>query len=198
MFVNERFVDLQMSQAAVGSRQPHNIVEGIHQLAARPIIQRQGKQHATVAGSFLARPSHALLYFLRQLMLSSDVIEADIVPHHGRHLLLQVLPQQAHEEASLRFWPALPVFHGERVQRKRWQTDARAGFHHLAHGGDAGAVPGDARQMPAPRPAPVAIHDDGNVPRQTLRIEPAVNLEVFAIQSGGNGDRQDAILYVIK
>jgi len=35
----------------------------------------------------------------------------------------------------------------------------------------SGAVTGHARQVPALRPAAVAVHDDGDVPRQPLRIE---------------------------
>jgi hypothetical protein len=33
-------------------------------------------------------------------------------------------------------------------------------------------VPGDARQVPALRPAAVAIHDYGNMPGQAFCIEP--------------------------
>jgi hypothetical protein len=56
--------------------------------------------------------------------------------------------------------------------RARFNDDAR-GFH-------AGAVPGHARQVPALRPAAVAIHDDRDMPRQPLRVEAFQQASLFA------------------
>jgi len=41
-------------------------------------------------------------------------------------------------------------------------------------------VPGHARQMLALRPAPFAVHDDGDMPRQPLRVEPFEQVCLFA------------------
>ena len=48
---------------------------------------------------------------------------------------------------------------------------ARAGFDDFARSFHAGAMPGDARQMAALRPAAIAVHDDGEMLGQTLRVE---------------------------
>jgi hypothetical protein len=51
---------------------------------------------------------------------------------------------------------------------------------------DAGTVAGNPRQMPLSRPAAVAVHDDGNVFWEPVRIEPLKNFGFFAIQAGRN------------
>ena len=45
---------------------------------------------------------------------------------------------------------------------------------------------GDARQVPAPGPAPVSVHDDSDVPGKSRRIKPQVNVLFFAVQSCRN------------
>ena len=89
---------------------------------------------------------------------------------NDRQFLLEIFAKQAHQEIHFRLGPA-PVLHGKSVQRQRGKMQARAGFDGLAGGAHAGAVPGDAWQMALLRPAPVAIHDDGHVARQTLDLE---------------------------
>ena len=50
-----------------------------------------------------------------------------------------------------------------------------------AHRVDPGAVPLDSRQVTLPRPAAVAVHDDGDVARQPLGVELACKLGVGAV-----------------
>ncbi len=49
--------------------------------------------------------------------------------------------------------------------------DVRTGFDHAASSRDAGAMTGNARQMPPLGPTAIAIHDDGDVARQAPRVE---------------------------
>src|ERR1700675_4942801 len=45
---------------------------------------------------------------------------------------------------------------------------------------------GDARQVPAPGPAPVSVHDDSDMPGKSRRIKPQVDVRFFAVQSCRN------------
>ena len=93
--------------------------------------------------------------------------------------LAQVLPQQPHQEIDFRFGPA-PILHGKSVKRERRNIQPRAGLDDDPRRFHSGAVTGHARQMPALRPAAIAVHDDGDVPRQPLRIQAFQQARFFA------------------
>src|SRR3954471_10903057 len=57
------------------------------------------------------------------------------------------------------------------------------GFDGTANGRDTGAVSGDTWHVPPLGPASVAVHDDGDVLGELLRIETGVNLGFFPVQS---------------
>ena len=63
--------------------------------------------------------------------------------------------------------------------------NVRRGLHGRSHGRDPGAMPGGARQVAPFRPAPVAVHNDGDVFGEPGRIEMPVKLAFLAIQSLG-------------
>ena len=71
---------------------------------------------------------------------------------------------QAHEVGDLFLRPA-PVLGGEGVECQRFQPHLTRPAHDAAHSFHAALVTQRARQMALFRPAPVAIHDDGNVAR---------------------------------
>ena len=64
--------------------------------------------------------------------------------------------------------------------------DAGSGLNRGPYRHYPGAVAGDARQVTLPSPAPVAVHDDGDVSWKPLDVELTVNLGLFAVQSCGN------------
>src|SRR2546428_10335180 len=47
-------------------------------------------------------------------------------------------------------------------------------------------MPSHARQMPSPRPAAIAVHNDCDVFWEPRRIKPPVSFRLFAIQPGRN------------
>ena len=57
----------------------------------------------------------------------------------------------------------LPVFAGQAVESELLDAQAGRFFGDAAHRGDAVAVPFDARQAVTLCPAPVAVHDHGDV-----------------------------------
>ena len=62
--------------------------------------------------------------------------------------------------------------------------NARRGLDRRTHGGDSGAMPGHARHVPPLGPAPVAVHDDGDVFGQFSGIEMPVNFRFLAVEPG--------------
>ena len=176
----ERSSTLKVLDAAVARGFANQRVEAIDQLGARTVVERQRQHHAGIALGHLARPRHALLDFLRQLLLAADVLQPDVVVHQRRQFHLQVAAQQVHQEFDFALG-TLPVFCGERIQRERGNVQARGGLDGRTNRGDTGAMAGDARQMAALGPAAISVHDDGNVVGQPLRIEAGVDLSLFAV-----------------
>src|SRR5262249_1697233 len=95
--------------------------------------------------------------------------EADVLLHDLLPLLDQVLFEERHEEVELGL-RALPVLAAETVERELPDPEPAALLDGRAHADHAARVPFDARQPPLPRPAAVAVHDDGDVRGELLPI----------------------------
>src|SRR5438132_10420238 len=59
-------------------------------------------------------------------------------------------------------------------------------------------MPGQARQMPSPRPAAIAVHNDCDVFREPRRIKLPVSFRFFAIQPGRNRRLQRNLFRLLK
>src|SRR5580693_2287372 len=80
------------------------------------------------------------------------------------------MPQEPPE--SLDFMPGLlPVLDREGVESKGLDSEAGRGFGDRAHGIHASTMPHDPRIVPLACPAPIAVHDHGNMPGQTSGID---------------------------
>ncbi len=134
----------------------------------------------------VSSPGHALLDIVRKFVLSADIFQADVVLVKRGDLGLEVAAQQAHQKINFTSWSLLPVLFGKRVKRKSGNADAGSGLDRVAHGLNAGAMSGDPRHVAPLGPAPVAVHDDGDVSWEPRWIELPVNLGFLAIQTGGN------------
>ena len=119
-------------------------------------------------------------------MLSSDVFQANVVLVQGGDFRLQIAAQQAHQEIDFAARTLLPVLFGKGIQRQPGNSDAGRSFDGGTYGCNSGAMSGHARQVPAARPAAVAVHDDGDVFREPFRIKLSVNFRFLAIQPGRN------------
>ncbi len=86
-------------------------------------------------------------------------------------LAVDGIEEQLHEAADLDRRP-LPVLAGEREQREGADLTARALLHAQAHRPYAFLVTGVAWQTARFGPAPVAVHDDCDVLRNTQRALP--------------------------
>src|ERR1700681_3516106 len=119
-------------------------------------------------------------------MLASDVFQTDIVFGESFDFRFEIAAQKAHQEIDFRLRTLLPVFLGEGIERQRRNSDACRGFHCRTHGGDTGAMSGDAGHVPAPGPAPVSVHDDGDMLGKTRWVEPQVNVTFLAVHPSRN------------
>ena len=106
----------------------------------------------------------------RKIGGAAEKAHADIVALDERHFLAEIFAKELHEEIGFGFGAA-PVFHGESVERERFDVQAGAGFDGGAGRFGAVAVSGDARQVAALGPAAVAVHDDGDVARKAREVE---------------------------
>ena len=147
-----------------------NGVHGIHDFRAAAVVQRDTEDHALVSGGSFHGVAHVVLHAFGKFVRAAQKPHADIVFLNQRHFPAQILAQQLHEKVDFRFWTP-PVLDRERVERERLDLQARASFNRRARRLCAGAVARHAWQMPLLRPAPIAVHDDGHMPRQALQIK---------------------------
>ena len=114
------------------------------------------------------------LYCERKFVDAAQETHADVVALDERHFLADVFAEELHQKIGFDFGAA-PVFYGEGVEGERFDVEAGAGFDDDARGFGAVAVAGDARQVAALGPAAVAVHDDGDVLRQPLPVQPGID-----------------------
>src|SRR6202158_3525568 len=119
-------------------------------------------------------------------MLAPDVFQSDIIFVERLDFRFKIAAQKAHQEIDFRLRTLLPVFLGEGIERQRRNSDACRGFDRRTHGGDAGAMSGDARHVPTPGPTPVSVHDDGDMLGQARWIESQVNVRFLALHPRWN------------
>src|SRR5262249_52105408 len=97
-----------------------------------------------------------------QAAATADGAEADVLVEDLPALVEEILFQERHEEIEFRL-RALPVLAAQTVERQLADAQPAAFFHRGAHAVGAAGVALDARQTALPRPAAVAVHDDGDV-----------------------------------
>src|SRR5437870_7069479 len=184
------FRNLQMLDSAVARGSRQHRVKSINQFRSRAVVESERQNHAGVARSLLARPFHFFLHRRGKLVLSPDILQADVVLVQSGDFLFQVAGEQLHQEIHFGFGAALPVLLGKGVKRERGNADAGGALNRVADGGDPGTMSGDAGEVTLARPASVAVHDDGDVLWEPPWIKLPVYVGFFSIQSGGDGRDQ--------
>ncbi len=186
MLADQLLIHFEMIQAAIAGRRFGHRTKGIDDLTARAVIERQCQNHPAITARRLARVLHLALHRFRQLMLPPDVFQANLIFVEGLDLRLEEAAEQAHQEVHFRPRTFLPVFFGERVERQCRNANARRRFHRRTHRCHASTVPGHARHVPPPRPAPVSVHDDGDMPGKPCRIKPQISFRFVAVHPSRN------------
>jgi hypothetical protein len=96
---------------------------------------------------------------------------------------LQVGLQQAHQEADLGAGPAQIVFERKGVEREPGQADAGGGLRDQLHALGALLVAQKALERAAAGPAAVAVHDDGHMLGQALRLQRRIDGALLGVSS---------------
>src|SRR5262245_29432571 len=92
------------------------------------------------------------------------------MPHHLAELAREVLAQELHQAVDLARRP-VPVLAREGEQREVLDAELAARLDDGAHRVLADPVPVETRQSALLRPAPVAVHDDRHVGRESIVVE---------------------------
>ena len=103
----------------------------------------------------------------RNSVAAADHAHRDILLHDRRAFFDHVLLEQVHQEIELVLRP-LPVLARQAIERELLDAQPGAFLGDAADAGHAAAMPFDPRQPLPLRPAAVAVHDDGDVPRHAL------------------------------
>jgi hypothetical protein len=147
---------------APGGHVPRDLGGRIGQLFLAPVREGQREGHAGEVGAVpLERVQH-VQHTLGQLVDPADGAQADLVVHELGALRHQVLDEQLHEGGHL-VLGALPVLLAEGVEREGLHPGAAALTDDVPHRVAALVVPCGSHAPPARCPAPVPIHDDGDV-----------------------------------
>src|SRR5581483_937767 len=159
-------VGLDLAATHTASDRAH----GGRDLLAGAVRERQDDGQAIVVLGLLDAVPERLLHVARQLPGVADDEEPYAVLHHAVELVGQVVLQEPHEARHL-VGRAAPVLGGERVQRQILDAELVRELDDRLDRRLATPVPVEAVQAPALRPAPVAVHDDGDVPRQPAGVD---------------------------
>ena len=99
----------------------------------------------------------------------ADDFQADVVLMQLADFAFQHLEEQLHQEGHF-IGRTAPVLAAEGEQRQIFHTHLAACLDHFAHRLHSALVPHDARHEALLRPAPIAIHDDGDVTRDSSDV----------------------------
>src|ERR1035441_1625991 len=122
-------------------------------------------------------------------MLTSDVLQADIIFVECLDLRLEITAQKAHQKIDFRLGALFPVLLGEGVEGQRGDSDAGGGFDCRTHSSDTGAMSGYTGHVAAPGPASIPVHDDGDMPGKARPIEPQVEVSFLAVHLHSSRNR---------
>src|SRR5260221_60988 len=149
----------------------------IDDLGAPAVVQRDVEQHPCVLFGLLDADAEFVLSIGREFIRAAAHLEPHVVREERAELEADVPLEQQHQRVHFGA-RAFPVFDRKRIEREHVDAETRGTLNDVAHRIDAGAMPFDARQMPLRGPAPVAVHDDGDVRRQLVEIHLARELHV--------------------
>ena len=163
-----RQLRLAVPAGTARSRARHG-VDRLKEIPSSAVVRRDGEGELAIAGgACLGAPDEPL----------DGLAEGRDMPDHTQtdpglvellDFLLERHAKQLLQHRDFLFGPA-PVLRAERKQGEVLDAALCARAHHRAHRFDAATMAGNARQEALFRPTPVAIHDDGNVPRHDARV----------------------------
>src|SRR3546814_4521761 len=98
----------------------------------------------------------------------TDESQAHAAPMQFIDLAFECAQKQIEQRTDFILWP-LPVFAGKREQGQHFDTRVQTKIDAQVNRARASAVSDRARTLPLPRPAAIAVHDDGQMARNAYR-----------------------------
>src|SRR5918993_4458326 len=146
---------------------------GVHDLGASSVVERDVDVEAVVARGKVLSLLHCFQHRGGQGFSSAPKTEPGPTLVQLGHLLAGRVKEELHERLYLTLWTR-PVLGREGVEGQRLHPGASSGLQQWCEHRDTGPVAGCARKPATLRPAPVAVHDDGDVTGGPLGVEDAL------------------------
>ena len=145
----------------------------IDDLGTTAVVEGERHHSASATGGCLNSAGYRLLETFRELTKAPDHSKLYLILDERLRLSPDGLLEKRHEAGDF-IRIAGPVLRREAVKREVLDTALARRSECAADGLDSRAMAGDRREMPLPRPAPIAVHHDREMPRdrggQTERI----------------------------
>ena len=165
---------------AVGGEAPR----GVNNLVPAAVVHADvGLKALIVRGNFVCAGNERAQLRTDGPELAEN-FQADMVALHLVDGLMQVFFEQGHDCLHL-VRRALPVFRGKRIDSQIFDAEILAAGRNAAECLRAGRVAHFARQSALFRPAAVAVHNDGDVPRERVVVFHDKSLSRQKPPSGG-------------
>src|SRR5438552_14986026 len=161
--------------------------KGVGQLVAPTLVERHRQGEPGVVWCLQRHVLESAAHGQRHAGRAADHAQPDLVLHQLRQLAIDRLLEQPHQHGDLVLGPA-PVLRRERIEREEPQAHRVRRANDGARRLDALAVARHPGQAALGGPAPVAIHDDGDVRGHRLR---AHGFQQRGL--GGHGHQKDMI-----
>src|SRR5918995_2912229 len=146
---------------------------GVHDLGASSVVERDVDVEAVVARGKVLSLLHCFQHRGGQVFSSAQKTEPGPTLVQLGHLLAGRVKEELHERLYLSL-RTCPVLGREGIEGQCLHPDAPSGLQQWREHRDTGPVAGCARKPATLRPAPVAVHDDGDVTRGPLGAEDAL------------------------
>src|SRR5215207_9050999 len=146
---------------------------GVHDLGASSVVERDVDVEAAVARGKILSLLQCFQHRGGQVFSSSQETEPGPTLVQLGHLLAGRVKKELHERLYLSL-RTRPVFGREGIEGQRLHPGASSGLQQWCEHRDTGPVAGCARKPATLRPAPVAVHDDGDVTRGPPGVENAL------------------------
>src|SRR5580658_1070570 len=152
----------------------------LHDIPAPAIAHGHLQPQAGIGGGALLGGGNAGLQAHREALALADETHAHPTAVELAHLAVDRLDEQGHQTQDL-LGRAAPVLARKREQRERLDAALRTFLDAHAHRGEPRLVSGGAGESTRRRPAAIAVHDDGDVARQDLRLRHHTCMTSFSL-----------------
>ena len=120
------------------------------------------ERDAHIVGCLQLCMGYQFLQRFRESLLIAQYFEANTIGIHVLNLFFEISHEQAHQATDL-FGGTFPVFCAESKKTQVRDAHIVAGFDDIANPLSASCMAEPCRHETVFGPAPIAIHDDGNV-----------------------------------